>query len=47
MRELTLRTEDTERTLFWDAEKPFPLAVGATVTFCTVGNTVVGYEVTA
>ena len=47
VRELTLRTEGTERTLFWDAEKPFPLAVGATVTVRAVGNTVVGYEVTA
>lgn len=47
VRELTLRTESAERTLFWDTEKPCPLTVGATVTVCTVENTVVGYEVVA
>lgn len=47
VRELTLRTESAERTLFWSTEKPCPLTVGATVTVRTVENTVVGYEVAA
>ncbi len=45
-RPVSIRTDaGAERVLFWDTEKPCPLATGVTAAFRTVDNTVVGCEV--